>query len=71
MGSGERPVTAEASLRILMVVEATADARAVSTLVDRVLLEHETRPSWVDEGLLRERREASSAAALGLARAAR
>lgn len=40
------------ALRILMVVEAVADARTVATLIDKVLLESEGRPSWIDDGML-------------------
>lgn len=35
-----------------MFVEARADARTVAALIDKVLLEHEERPTWLDEGLL-------------------
>ncbi len=45
-------MTSEAALRILMVVEDHADARTVGTLIDKLLLESEGRPSWIDDGLL-------------------
>jgi hypothetical protein len=46
-----------AALRGIMVVEAPADARTIATLVDKVLLESESRPSWLEREHLEYMRE--------------
>jgi hypothetical protein len=46
-----------AALRGIMVVEALADARTIATLVDKVLLESESRPPWLEREHLEHMRE--------------
>lgn len=52
MDGGESRVSAGATVRIARVVESAADARTVAALIDKVLLEHEEHPEWLDDGVL-------------------
>jgi hypothetical protein len=57
LGGGKNNVNNGAALRVLMVVEAPADARTIATLIDKVLLESGFRPSWLEPEHLEYMRE--------------